>query len=123
MTWMPWLIMAAPKSTGYSCTMTAGASSGITGYGDGVFMPLMGSIDHEPIPGATLLFLASGSGISWIGFVGNLVSLLSGLTIWIDNVQYPVLSWSYEESDNITVSDSVDLPLFVDSQQYFIEIK
>lgn len=123
MTWMPWLIMAAPKSTGYSCTMTAGASSGITGYGNGVFVPLMGSIDQEPIPGEELMLLVSGD-INGIAFSGDLTGILAGKSIWIDNVEYPV-TWIYESDLDLTGSDDEleGWPTFVENQQYFIEIK
>lgn len=124
MTWMPWLIMAAPKAAAFSCTMTAGASAAppIAGYGSNSLGFPMGSIDQEPIPGEELMFLMSGV-INGIAFSGDLTGILAGKSIWIDNVEYPA-TWIYESTPDLTVVDEPESwPTFVENQQYFIEIK
>jgi hypothetical protein len=106
----------------YSCNMTAGTYVIYTGYVAGT----TGSIDAEPVTDETLLYvLAVGGGSGLIAFVGDLVTTLSGLTVWIDSVEYPPASdWTYDsENDATTYSIGGTFPDLVDAETYLIEIK
>ena len=117
-------IDAAPPS-GYSFNMTAGDPNGsIQGYSNGSLLPAFGSIDAEPISGETLLYLATGSIANEMRFDGDIVSLLSGLTVWVDSVEYPGNGdWFLSSGDTFMVWSAPNAPVFVDTTMYFIEIK
>jgi hypothetical protein len=121
----PGLMMAAAATpAGYSFTMTAEDGGPVIGYDIGV-IGTFGSIDAEPIPGETLLNLFSGF-VNNIAFSGDLTSLLSGLTVWVDDVEYPfdLADWTYQSGGDVTDASWDEAgPVFVDSNMYFVEIK
>lgn len=119
---------------GYSFNMTAVDPSGaglVIGYdnidmfGAGPF----GSISSEPISGETLAVCASAPSLGYSGviFLGDVFNLLSGLTVWVNGVEYqPAFSlddWYYSSDDDMTMYDIEDASIFVGGDTYFIEIK
>lgn len=117
----------APAPSGYSFTMTAGNYFGaIQGYGNSPSEGFVfGEIDDEPIPAHSLGILCSGA-LNQCGFHGDVLSLVSGKTVWVEGVPFPFdgADWLYyPESGNtggIWVSSG---PVFVENGVYFIEIK
>lgn len=71
----------------FATTMTSGNGFGGTVFGfiDDVFAATFGSISQEPISGEVLRALVG----TFVMFEGDLVSELSGLTIWVGGVEYP----------------------------------
>lgn len=119
-----WKKSAPPAPSGPSFNMTAGAFSGVVfGYSDGSGLPAFGSIDAEPIPGHDLIANVSGFSQA-ITFAGDAVSLLSGLTVWVNGIQYAAnfSGWGLFGSDT-QGSWSSDGPDYADGNSYFIEIK
>lgn len=117
----------APPAVVYSFNMTAGQAGGfVQGYeSSGAFGSPFGSIDAEPIPDHALVFLLSGLSKS-IAFSGDAVSLLSGLTVWVDGVEFPfdAADWNFNSGTGNTGGTWDDVgPAFVDTQSYFVEIK
>lgn len=113
-------------SSGGGFTLTAGriGLNNEIGYGKGSY----GSIDQEPIPGNDLsefyYLLSNGSGI--IYFEGDVTSELSGLTVWVDNTEYPFDSdWTYSGGADETQAEwnAGNAPVFSDGVDYSIEIK
>lgn len=116
-------LAAAPS--GYSFTMTAGQAFGfVNGYSTGGDLGAFGSIDQEPISGQTLAALFElGGGDGSINFDGDIVSIVSGLTVWVDSVEYPFDSdWVF--ADGFTAGEWTGSgPAFVNTNMYFVEIK
>jgi hypothetical protein len=107
---------------GFAFTMTAGA-----GFQSGYISGTVGSISNEPLSVDTLfgLYITNGQTIS-LDFFGSggeeSLGLLTGKTLWIDDVEYPG-TWSLGEGLNYVFENSeVDDP-FTEDQEYFIEIK
>lgn len=109
---------------GYSFTMTAGDYLGSAqGYSDGSLFPVFGSINAEPIPSNPLLALFTPT-LKIISFDGDAETLLTGLSVWVDGVEYPFdgSDWEFGGSDTYATWDAGG-PTFVDGVQYFVEIK
>lgn len=101
--------------------MTAGDLFGI---GAGYYPQFsVGSIDAEPIPGETLVqcYSATGSG-SILAFSGDIVSVVTGKTVWIDSVEYApdVADWNF---DGTNTRYQFTAEPFSMGNSYFIEIK
>lgn len=122
---MPMFSPAAAVAAGYSFNMTAGDFGGsIQGYSDGNLLPAFGSIDAEPVSGETLVALIDqGSGSGGIVFTGDLLAEFTGLSVYVDSVEYPFdTDWSNE--GGVTQAGwSSSGPDFVNTTVYFIEIK
>lgn len=128
--------LTASVTATFSCNMTAGNYSGaIFGYENPADTAIgggfggFGSIDGEPVPGATLLGFFSFTGVSYIFFDGDIASDLAGLNLWVDGVEYAIGeepgSWLYVPDLDITAaiwSEGAG-PSFADGVVYFIEIK
>lgn len=113
---------------GISFNMTAGDfASAIQGYlssGNYAGLPAIGSISAEPIPGNPLQVLISGN--PQVAITGDVTATVTGLTIWVDSVEYPFdgADWAYDGGNDITNATWVSAgPTFVDTVTYFIEIK
>ncbi len=106
--------------TDYSFNMTAGTGSGFTGYSDGSLIGAFGSIDAEPISGETLAAVISGP-FDVVSFTGDVTSLISTHTVWVDGVEYPG-SWSFTGSTTDYTYDSTT-PTFSNGVDYDIELK
>lgn len=111
-----------------SFTMTAGADFGVVGY----FNPptSIGAIDVEPIPGETLISCAHdpgnvvGLGPAFLQFNGDLTALLTTQSVFVDGVEFPSASgWEFDAGADATNYIPDDTWVFVDTEQYFIEIK
>lgn len=115
-----------PDPVTYSCTMTAGNTSGVLqGYGNASSGIPMGSINHEPIPGQVLLQLTSGFFDS-AAFEGDVTGIVAGLRVWVNGVEYPFdnADWAYNSSLDATSGIwNTAGPVFVDTVSYFVEIK
>lgn len=127
--WFPTHILAssAPSApTGLFFNMTAGDfSEAVQGYSDGTQVTAFGSIDVEPIPGNDLsaLFTGVSDGIS---FHGDVTSIVTGLTVWVDGVEYPFdgFDWVYSSGSDLTSGVwNVGGPVFVNTAIYLVEIK
>lgn len=121
-----------PLPSSYSFTMTAGDyATVIQGYNidDSSGLPVMGSIDAEPIPGHVLgVLYTSSSQQGMIVFVGDVTALVSGKTVWVDGVEYPFDSSGWQstggDGGSITAAPwNTAGPVFVGGVSYFIEIK
>lgn len=116
--------LVASSVAGYSFNMTAGVYGGfITGY----YAGLAGSIDQEPLSeDFPLQVLATGliNGIAW---PSDVISLVEGMTLWVDGVEYPFGSdWAYDPGEDLTSAywdESFLPPSFVVDTTYFVEIK
>jgi hypothetical protein len=120
-------LMNAPAvSGGYSCNLTVGDFSGILyGYdtpaGQGVSI---GSIDAEPVPSFTM------ASASWTGtdlavwFIGDCLSLVSSLNVYIDGVNRGGSgSWVYNtDIAGYTTLDRT-VTIGITSGTYLFEIK
>jgi hypothetical protein len=119
-------VMQFPQPAGVFTpfVLTAGADSGFVGYSDGTLLPAFGSISVQPISGETMTALASSGGAGAVYFIGDIVSLLSGNTVWVDDVEYPFDSFDWTFSGGLTGAEwSAEAPTFVDTVQYDVEIK
>jgi hypothetical protein len=118
--------IAAGGGGGFSFNMTAGDFVGVLqGYSDGSQTSAFGSIDAEPLPGNNLALCISGS-LPGITFHGDATSTLTGLTVWVDSVEYPFdgQDWMYNSDSDLTESLwDVASPTFVNTNAYFVEIK
>lgn len=123
---MPGRLVPAPAggSSVYSCHVTAGSYSAITGY-----LPTTstGSIDTEPVPGQTLsaCYTSSNSYFN-VFFSGNIASLLAGLHVWLDGIDYGIgdsgTRFTYS-SGNTKWSITSGLPSMTVGNTYLLEIK
>lgn len=122
-------LIAANQGGGGDGTFTLTAavnpvSSNVVGYDDrpsGQF----GTISQEPFSNLELSIVLSiaSSGSLAIRFKGNVVSELSGVTVFErDGVSYSLGSWSYRSSSDET-EVSVSASPFVDGQAYACELR
>ena len=112
---------AEPEPESISFTMTAGnLADTYFGYISGS----IGSIDQEPIPGNTFNGIISGD-INQLAFTGDVLSLVSGLTVWVDDVEYAGVGWSDWAflNGSTQASWSSGGPTFVETEEHFVEIK
>jgi hypothetical protein len=120
-------LMSAPAAAGgYSCNLTVGNFSGaVYGYDteDGLGLSI-GSIDAEPVPGFTMATAAwSGTDLS-IYFIGDCLSLVTSLNVYIDSVNRGGAgSWVYNSAiPGYTTLDRT-VTIGITSGTYLFEIK
>ena len=121
---MPAIRKKPAPGGGYSFTMTAGEYGfGINGYSNGVFGNF-GSIDHEPIPGETLVAFASdGASVFAIAIMGDARALVEGLDVWVDGVPLGISEEWFFDGDYTGIETLSASPTFIPDEEYFIEIK
>jgi hypothetical protein len=124
--WAP--VIAPPAPSGPSFNMTAGSAFDFYyGYSNGAGdLPLtFGSIDVEPFPGNELIVFLGG-GFQVVQFDGDIVALLSGLTVWVNGVEYPdsFTGWSLVSgrTEGSWVNEESG-PAFADGNTYLVELK
>lgn len=113
---------------GYSCTMTAATipGAGATGYSEGSLFGAAGSIDQEPVPGETVTVIGSDPSATIIYFLGDLTSILNGLSVWVDGTDYTSLfgtTWTHTSGVTYIGTTDGGRPTFTASTSYLIEIK
>lgn len=114
-----------PPAEGYAYTITAGQTSAYRGFVFGE----AGSIDVEPIPGATLYSTVSArsnageGGIEIVGDRGVLEPLLEEKEVWIDGILIgDETNWTFESYMAVWWVET-GFPEFDVSEEYEIEIK
>lgn len=105
----------------YTYTITAGQNSSWTGFMSGT----IGSIDAQPIAGATITstvvsrHVAGDGGLEISG--SGLPTLLSGKDVFVNSVKVSGGSWHFESGSAIWWTDS--FPALVNTNEYTVEIK
>lgn len=111
-----------------SITLTAGAGGNnpvYIGYTAGSF----GSISGEIVSGAPLLQLISSEGgtLGSVSFDGDVVSPLTGKTVWVNGTEYATnwSGWSLISGDTVATwgPGAGSAPPFAEFSTYTIEIK
>lgn len=114
----------AGGASGYSCNVTAGAVSTLRGYN--VSVPI-GSIDNQPVPGQALNYCyTNGTSLFYVAFAGDVSTLLAGMHVWLDGVDYGIgdstYRFNYSSGTTKWRITSGYTPM-VDGNTYFLEIK
>lgn len=104
----------------FSFNMTAGNFFGIIiGYQQAAY----GSIDVEPIFGHDLVSLSSGIASQFV-FDGDITSLVVGLTVWVDGVDYGTGLFGFVYGGSTTTLTWFGTgPTFVNGISYLVEIR